>query len=471
MKIARAAWLSGKALAILIGIGLTLGLLWLAINLFDESPSATAKTLLQAPPNRFDDNANIYVAMAGIDAPVGQDPVEAGRVRINAYNAEPDRGLLDQEPVFGFPESTMVGRIKFVGDANSWQVVTSSIWERAKSHGDEIATLLAGNQVLYERYLQLHLLKGYYETSRPSDRMPIVYPPPKLRALFLAETAHRIQTGTLEQQRQALADLTEDLQMWRVVLSGNGMLISKMLAAAALQSDELLLGDMVADGTFKMSLLHDELRSALLPFPVENWQIGAVFESEFRYDVAWLRSLKPTYFVAMNASDAHRSWWQRAWPSVSWEFYKAQATENGFAELMWQLKVLATADPATFSQARDRYRNWLDKQENMITPRALYNPVGRALVIGGAPGYESYVTRVYDVAALQRLAYLTFQIRVQNVDDAGVPSFMEQHPEWATHVVDGRPFRWNPSTGELSVVAVAAEPEGRRFGLTLHGRH
>ena len=47
--------------------------------------------------------------------------------------------------------------------------------------------------------------------------------------------------------RAALADLQRDLMFWKTVLKGNGALVSKMLTAAQLHADMLLLADMIAD--------------------------------------------------------------------------------------------------------------------------------------------------------------------------------------------------------------------------------
>jgi hypothetical protein len=40
-----------------------------------------------------------------------------------------------------------------------------------------------------------------------------------------------------------------------------------------------------------------------------------------------------------------------------------------------------------------------------------------------------------------------------------------QHPEWSTHPIDGKPFRWSPATGELAVNTVGTHPYGRRFSV------
>jgi hypothetical protein len=75
--------------------------------------------------------------------------------------------------------------------------------------------------------------------------------------------------------------------------------------------------------------------------------------------------------------------------------------------------------------------------------------------------------RAYDVAAYQRLIYLVFQLKRQHIVAADVASFMKAHPDWSTHPVDGKPFRWNAETAELAVNTLGEHPKDQRFGVTL----
>ena len=115
------------------------------------------------------------------------------------------------------------------------------------------------NQTLYQRYLSLHHLHGYYETARPSYLVPVISVPQQVRVLFLSDVANRVQTGTLQQQREALTDLQGDLQTWRSVLKGDGTLIGKMLAAAWLHGDLILLSDFIEDPSSDLQHLEDVL--------------------------------------------------------------------------------------------------------------------------------------------------------------------------------------------------------------------
>ena len=67
----------------------------LAINARDERPSSEALALLQLPVNPYRPEENIYVALAGFEAPAGQSVVAAGQAKIDSYNDQVDAMLQD----------------------------------------------------------------------------------------------------------------------------------------------------------------------------------------------------------------------------------------------------------------------------------------------------------------------------------------------------------------------------------------
>jgi uncharacterized SAM-binding protein YcdF (DUF218 family) len=75
----------------------------LGINAFDERPSPQALALLQPPENPYRPEENIYVALAGFDAPAGQSVVAAGQAKIAHYNERVDSMLRDPTSGRGRP--------------------------------------------------------------------------------------------------------------------------------------------------------------------------------------------------------------------------------------------------------------------------------------------------------------------------------------------------------------------------------
>jgi hypothetical protein len=438
----------------LVALILLLVLACIALNWFDTALSSEAKALLAAPTNPYRPQQNLYVAFAGFDAPSRQSVIATGTARIAAYDRALDSMLRD--PAANPRNKPDSARLLFQGDLSSWKPLSASIWTTVKGHRADITSLLAANQPLYQRYLDLHQLPGYFEAARPSYFMPPVYLPQPVRVLFLADVADRIQTGTLPQQQAALAQLSGDFRMWQRVLRGNGDLSSKMIAAAALQADLLLLADMIADPGADLGLLAGAQGAAMLQFDPADWKIGAVYGTEFRMRAAHFMALQP--FEILTSTP-------RPWTALTTHFFKPNAAMNLSAAQLLQLAVLADADPAGFSQSRAAYHDWLERHERVFSPAMVYDPVGKILVARAAASWDDFPLRVYDVAALQRLVALSFQLRMQGIGRSEVASFLAQHPQCSLQPVDGRRFSWNPATGELAVKTEATHPRGQRFSV------
>ncbi|MGH9642468.1 MAG: hypothetical protein ACRD3Q_08575, partial [Terriglobales bacterium] len=146
----------------------------LAINAFDEQPSPLALELSQPPPNRYKPEENIYLALVGLDAPAGQSVVTVGQAKVRRYNEQVNSQLRD--PLAGLtPDDPQ--RLKFSGSIECCRPRERNFWEAVRANGPKFGQLIDQNRELYERYLALSELSGYYETSRPSVLAPIPYVP------------------------------------------------------------------------------------------------------------------------------------------------------------------------------------------------------------------------------------------------------------------------------------------------------
>ena len=465
-RLAKIARITAKIAGVFIAFGLLLCLAWAVINSFDVPLSEQAKALLTVPPNPFPSDQNIYLAMAGMEGAGERTIIDMGLERIEAYNQALDPTRINPDAILVLNKKWDAAKLKVDGKVEELgHSRTSSIWTTTKTHRQAIAALLASNLRLYRRYLSLHSLHGYYETAHPSFTSPMITPPQSLRTLFLADVANRIQTGTPQQQRDALNDLQQDLQLWRTVLKGDGTLISKMLSVAFLHTDMILLADLITDSTTDLRSLEDLLDPIVSPFDPKDYRIGNAFAAEFRTTTAVYKTItSPNEVIGSMASSSR---WNRMWNAFQAHFFKLNATENMGAELAARWVVLGDSDPNEFQQARQAYREWLEKQGPHLSPDYIYNPIGRTLVSLAGAQYDNYPLRAFDVAAYQRLVYLVFQLKRQHIATADVYVFMKAHPEWSTHPVDGKLFGWNPETAELTVNTLGEDTRGRRFSVTL----
>jgi hypothetical protein len=160
---------------------------------------------------------------------------------------------------------------------------------------------------------------------------------------------------------------------------------------------------------------------------------------------------------------ASAGWLTRLDDRLSDHFLKVNATLNLFARET-ERRMLAAADPARLYRMRSE-RSLLAEGQSVWTLPLSYNPVGKILAAGSEPVYDDYSLRAWDVAALQRLVRVSYEIRSHRIEPAAIAAFLVQHPEWSTHPADGRPFLWDPAKGELRVQTVGQHPPGRRFSV------
>jgi len=453
-------WLGIGLLAVtVLAAALFLGAL--LVNGRDQALTPEVRALLTPPPNPYDAADNIYVALQGFDAPPAESVIAVGQARIEHYNRNVDAALRDPSAVS--PESLAAKdahRLAFQGDVSFIRPLESSVWNEAPQHEPQIETLLQDNHELIERYLDLILMRGYYETARPSALMPYPTAPNEVRRLFLAQLALQMRARSHVRAQLGLAELEGDIRLWRRVLTGEGTLLWKMLAIAFLQSDYLLLADMIADPAIDLAPSERYAESLVPLFDAGDFDLGSAFAAEFRVQVATLRGPDP------EARRGAQGWLERAGSRMSDHFLKLNATEDLLATgtRRW---MAAAADPAKFFTLTQGSVAWpIDGGSMWLLPLS-YNPLGKALTAVVTQPYRHYPPRAWDQAALQRLVRLGYEIRQHRVAPADLAAFLRAHPQWSTHPAGGRPFLWDVATAELRMQTLARHPPGWRFSIRI----
>lgn len=441
---------SGLAAGALVLLALVLFGMAYAINSHDEALTLQVQALLLQPPNPYSDQDNVYLALAGFDAPPGQSPTAAGQARIEHYNQNLDRALRappwEMRDVLG-PEDPK--RLEFIGNFDFSP--PNTYWSDIARHRQQVEGLLTDNRELYERYRALHRQRGYFETARPSVAGLSVGVSSPVRKLFLADVVLRMRNDDPNLQQEALADLQSDLRLWRAVLTGEGGLISKMVAMAYLHRDEAVLADMIADphAPVPMGAAEAELIAPL--FTLADWDLASAYRTEFRVQESMLQQLRDS--VESHRPVAEEGTVHRWLDRISNHFFKCNATENLFAQRA--LELMRAAAPGAKPQT---------PANPFWTLTWIYNPGGKMLLFISAGTSPRYGARAWDEAAFQRLVRLSYEIRRQRIGPAGIPAFMREHPEWSTHPDDGRPFLWDEQEGVLRVQnRVAGSPPETAF--------
>ena len=435
-------WLGAGVLALMVLASLLL-LIALLVNAHDEPLAPQALALLAPPANPYLPADNVYVALQGFDAPPAESVIAAGTARI-------EQRLTRQD----------AHRLAFKGDVSFIQPLVSSVWDEAPQHEEQIRTLVADNHELLMRYFDLTLLRGYYESARASALTPSAEVPNQVRRLFLAQLALQMRAPSHFERQLGLAELELDIRLWHRVLTGEGTLLWKMLAIAFLQSDYLLLADLIADRNVDLDP-REAYAEALVPsFDEGDWDLGRAFAAEFRIQVAILRGAE--------ADTAARTtgWLERSGSRLSDRFLKLNATENLLAKRT-RLWMAAAADPGKYYRTVGASAGGPPHDQNAWLLPWSYNPLGRLLAAPATESYRHYPPRAWDEAALQRLVRVGYEIRQRRIRISDLPTFLQAHPQWSTHPADGRPFLWDADTRELRVQTVSQHPSAWRFGIRI----
>lgn len=451
------------------GLGLVVALIAIvvAINAFDENLSPEVKRLLQAPQNPLRDEENLYLALMGFYALPGESPIAVGKARVAADDLRATALAKDpQEAVAILQKKDDNPKLAMVGNIDFCQPLGKSCWTAVQDHQEEIGRSLKANAVLYRRYLELHRCRGYYETETPSYSMFTPFPPLDVHRLFLANTALRIKTAKSTQEKaDALADLYNDVATWRRMLTGVGPVVSRLLAAASLHGDLLLLGDLIADPNVDIEALDHEVEAVLALVEDDDWKLSGVFAYEFRVAASltdqtrkWMAASPP-----LPAPDT-APWWAVFAGRLENYFYKLNATDNLRARQMLELQRLADSGAGEFLAERDAYRHWVTTNFDGGLKYA-YNPAGRHLIAQFADAYTVYPLRAYDIQALLRLVRLGYEIRRQKLSAVEVAPFMRAHPQWSTHPVDGQTFAWDATERAMAMQPLGRSRGDRRFGI------
>jgi hypothetical protein len=467
-RVARKAWRITRWPLLAIALIVTA---MIAINAADERLSTQAQVLLRSPPNPYADADNLFVLLAGLDAPAEKSQLSAGQANIANYlraaTAHPPRWDATRVTIGHTPESE---RLKVTPEVPEWGTLDAPIWERARAATAGLPQWTSANRVLLDRYAGLLTAKEYYEDV-PWGGVDLYYSVPRpLRVLYLANIARAVQSDNGSERLAALKSLEADTTTWRGMLRGEGNLISKMVATANLHADLMLLADMIEDRSVPLESLQSGAATLLVPWPPDACKIGKVFPSEFRRYSAVLAQIARDPESSQFGGDEWPNWLERRWNDFGRIFFKPRATLNLEAALMERLAATADADPAHYSEGARAYLDWCDHLPARTFPALLYNPLGKLVAGIDIESYLNYPLRAYDVAAYQRLVVLAYELRSHDVTKERVAAFMAAHPEVSTHPVDRTPFVWDAATGEIRVPNRVKTQPDRRFDVRIVAR-
>ncbi|HEY5805605.1 MAG TPA: hypothetical protein VIT90_18155 [Lysobacter sp.] len=399
------AWL--VAGTVLLVVGVYAGLV--AVNWSDEAPSADAKQLQRIILDRpvVADADNAYVLTLGLAAPRDQPPLELGRTRKQFLdNIRPDSGA-EASYFPGADVEYRASRSQAIRDlAEACRRGDEACLQPLRSDPALVKRWLESEAWLLDRYLQLVRLGQWVETVPTVPHAPL----PRYQQSMDAQQLLLMKAWQLARDADGdgtRALLQQDLSYWRMVLRSSDMLITKMIAAAAIDRNFSL-------GNLALRELHgagvDAAPPGLWRVPIsrEERSMRRALAGEWFFMSAALESMQAEQGAAEPSTRARLSDW------LLRPMLNMQATRNLHAAHMVHVASDLDVDYPRLPQAALGLER---TGEGTQWQFRAYNPVGHMLVQAAAgPDYANYGVRVSDLEGTRRAALLAAELRAGGAD-------------------------------------------------------
>jgi hypothetical protein len=238
--------------------------------------------------------------------------------------------------------------------------------------------------------------------------------------------------------------LREELRFWRMVLESSDILITKMIATAALnrhfEIGNVVFRELSEDAT---NATPDEWRVALTD---AERSMHRALVGEWMFSS---RMIRETLDFGVDYEDSFAG-------NVAWRvfrpLYKPQDSMNAMAEKYAGWAELLAAPLAGYEAA-------LMRTSESDTPWSVYNPIGRVILGMGDWDMASYAARVSDIEGVRRAALLAVTLRADGVETADVPAALSTSA--LRNPYDDRPFEWDAEQGAIVFQGLEKRDRGR----------
>jgi hypothetical protein len=406
-------WATGGVIALAIVLYLTA----LAINWRDAEPSAAAVRL-----------ANLY--------------------RDRPAVADPDNGFLalaSFETLSIDPEKRDPALRQFINDC---MTARSAQCPAAFAAGDAVFDLwMSSEPGLLDRYQQLIGHTGWREVvpAGLSARLPGYARVMDGQRLLLLKANKLAGSGDYAGAQALLAD---DIRFWRMALESSDILISKMIATAALYR-HFELGNEVVRRVPAARATNILPASWQTPLSDAERSMTRVFTGEWVYASNVLQEVNPSrHSAAEDAFFGERSLLERARERLLIPFYQPQDTINRCAESYEQISTLLNVPFDRYETLEERIAGYTSERARAAwPPRSPYNLPGRLLLIAESTHPAGYAVRVGDIEGVRRAALAAVTLRAANVPVSGVPTALSSAQ--FRNPYNGRPFVWDEKDGAI----------------------
>ena len=375
----------------------------LLINRHDETPSADARRLeglIEARP-AIDAADNAYVYLLGMSAAEGQDPIALGRQRQAYVENYPLSGGLAQVGPWPGKDRERVQSASAQEIGRACREDGAACLRILEQDPAAVEAWLSASKVELDRYRTLIGRTGWRESVPRSLAATLPNWTPALdgQRLWLLSAWQRARAGDTESAFSALQD---DLLFWRKLLRESDLLITKMIATAAIRHHfavgNVVMRELHAHGVTEVPASWREPIS-----PDERSLLRAV-AGEWRFAEGAVALMVEEQRAATQTMsfDGAMAWLNKP-------MFQPQASLNLHAA---QLIRIAESGQVPYPQLRQSVESAAEPAR-IAWYRRLYNPVGQIFTSVAGPAYTHYPLRVADLEGLRRMALLAAELRTR----------------------------------------------------------
>lgn len=423
------------------------------INLRDETLSDEARVLLETKPIEVPDNENIFVAMAGFNAPEGGDIFEAGRKRIERVKRQLEQDPTEFRIAFKEFEEGEALRLQEAEPPFDCRISKETdFWECIHSQKESLEKTLAANNILNQRHRLLQELPHYVTPQVPNSWFIASI---NISSPLMAQAVLDMERGNTE---AGMSFFKKDMALWRRVLEGKSYFFDKMLASSRMMRDVYGLSLLLSSPSFGLEGQETEWRELLMPLSHKQANMRPAVEGEIRFmnnflqKIRWISYQEATeqakLICQFSLNSLHcsvlRRWLWLNFPNI---FIKPNAAFNYAVPFYKAWLKLADLSWQDYLDQRDEVLALLEER---YKPGIgwVYNPVWKNQLHQGLYMFDEHFGRLRDLDAYLRMVRLQLELRLANLPPEEIPSFIEQLDE--VYCAPCTDFSWDAETRMLS---------------------
>lgn len=436
-----------------------LALIVLFVNRQDQPASEAALKLKRVVTgiNPVEDRDNAYVYLFGLSSAEGSDPSLAGIAHVKWLRDFMAKAGPYEQPEYPGAKRDFTEKrdpelnqlIKICRDNNR------ACAEAMARDPLRLQAWTEHNAKLIENYERLLEFKQWRELWSSDPRLPLAQLSPAMEGQRQMLLKAWLMAG--KGDASGCKDLLErDLKFWRMVLAESSALISKLVAASAIER-HFAMGNIVMrqlPASTAMDAIPDSWRE---PISARERSMERALANEWEFSDNAIGLAAKTGDKRPSADDDIS---ETLWAKLLGRFLlQRQATSNAYAVRMGGIVNLFDRDYKEIPSAAKALLASKEFVQKDLLELDVYNPAGQLLInMGDMDTFAKYGFRVANLEGMRRAALLASQLRSNGVKAENVAEALRESE--LRDPYDGNSFGWIPA--ESSIVfrqALAGKPD------------